>query len=53
MRTLVSAVAAGVGGFVGAIIGAYAGWSPLVVGVIAASVAFVAVMFSRRIPVLF
>jgi hypothetical protein len=52
MRTLLSAVAGGVGGFVGAIIGAYVGWSPLTVGLIAAAFAFIAVIMSRKIPVL-
>ena len=52
MRTLVSAVAAGVGGFAGAIIGAYVGWGPLTVGLIAAAFAFIAVIISRKIPVL-
>jgi hypothetical protein len=50
MKTLVRAAAGGVGGFCGAIIGAYVGWSPLAVGLIAAAFAFVAVMGSRMIP---
>jgi|GEM_PF-4296416 len=52
MRTLVSAAAGGVGGFCGAIIAAYVGWSPLAVGLIAAAFAFVAVIISRKIPLL-
>lgn len=52
MRTLVSAAAGGVGGFCGAIIGAYVGWSPVTIGIIAAAFAFVAVIISRKIPLL-
>lgn len=52
MRTLVSAAAGGIGGFFGALIGAHVGWSPVTVGVIAAAFAFVAVIISRKVPVL-
>lgn len=52
MRTLVSAAAGGIGGFSGAIIGAYVGWSPVTVGILAAAFAFVAVIISRKIPLL-
>jgi hypothetical protein len=52
MRTITSALAGAGGGFVGALIGGYAHLTPGYIGLLAATVAFIAVLIARRARIL-